>query len=312
MMTTVRQEPINQACGLENWSYTEAFCRHRGLFTEQEQERLKCSRVAIAGLGGVGGIHLATLARLGIGAFHLADPDHFELPNFNRQYGACMHTIGRAKVEVMAEIAQTINPAVELRAFPEAVTAANVSEFLKGVDILVDGIDSFAINARRLVFREARRRGIWAVTAGPLGFSTAWLAFAPTGMSFDDYFDLHDSMSLLDQLVAFVVGIAPQATHRGYLNLSQMNPEARWGPSTALACHLASGVAAAQVLKVLLRRAPPQAAPWYYQFDPYEEVFRKAKLRWGNRHPWQRFKRWLVQRQLRGLGWDKVFGNGKE
>jgi ThiF family len=46
------------------------------------------SRVAIAGLGGVGGIHLATLARLGIGSFHIADPDRFEPANFNRQHGA--------------------------------------------------------------------------------------------------------------------------------------------------------------------------------------------------------------------------------
>src|SRR3954462_14568363 len=84
------------------FSYEEAFSRHRGLIGPAEQERLRRSRVAIAGLGGVGGIHLVTLARLGIGGFHIADPDRFELANFNRQYGANVQSLGRGKAEVMA------------------------------------------------------------------------------------------------------------------------------------------------------------------------------------------------------------------
>ena len=174
----------------ETFSYEEAFSRHRGLIDRQEQERLRQCRVAIVGMGGVGGIHLVTLARLGIGAFHIADPDRFELANFNRQYGATTRSLGQGKAEVMADEARAINPELRLRVFPEAITPENVGAFLDGVDVLVDGIDFFAIEARRLVFREARRRGIWALTAGPIGFSAAWLVFSPTGMSFDDYFDL--------------------------------------------------------------------------------------------------------------------------
>src|SRR3954454_15572117 len=84
------------------FSYDEAFSRHRGLIDPREQEKLRRSRVAIVGMGGVGGIHLLTLARLGIGSFHVADPDSFELANFNRQAGATMPGLGRPKVEVMA------------------------------------------------------------------------------------------------------------------------------------------------------------------------------------------------------------------
>src|SRR5207248_4307002 len=83
--------------GPASWSYEQAFARHSGLLTDAEQSKLRNSRVAIVGLGGVGGIHLATLARLGIGAFHIADPDTFELANFNRQYGANTQTLGRSK-----------------------------------------------------------------------------------------------------------------------------------------------------------------------------------------------------------------------
>src|SRR5215510_5748214 len=92
------------------WSYEEAFKRNRGLITEAEQQKLRNSRVAIAGMGGVGGVHLITLARLGIGKFTIADPDVFEVANFNRQYGATISNLGRNKAEAMAEAALEINP----------------------------------------------------------------------------------------------------------------------------------------------------------------------------------------------------------
>jgi molybdopterin/thiamine biosynthesis adenylyltransferase len=293
------------------WSYDEAFCRHRGLISVAEQERLRGSRVAIAGLGGVGGVHLATLARLGVGAFHLADPDHFDVSNFNRQYGATTRSLGRGKAEVMAAEARAINPDLELRIFPEAITPANVGEFLDGAQVLIDGIDFFAIETRRLVFREARRRGAWAITAGPLGFSTAWLAFSPTGMSFDEYFDLDDSMERLDQLIAFMAGLSPRATHLSYLDLAQVDPQVHTGPSAGLACHLCSGVAAVEVLKILLGRGPVRAAPWYFQFDAYRQLLRKGWLRWGNRHPLQRLKRWLLRKRVTQLGWAGRLAAGR-
>jgi hypothetical protein len=171
------------------------------------------------------------------------------------------------------------------------------------VDVLVDGIDFFAFEARRLVFTEARRRGIWAVTAGPLGFSTAWLVFSPTGMSFDEYFDLDRTPDPLDRLVSFLVGLAPRATHRTYMDLSQADPVTGRGPSAGLACHLCSGVAAAEVLKILLGRTPVREVPWYSQFDAYRQVFRHGRLPGGNRHPWRRYVRRKVRQRLEQLGW---------
>src|SRR5260370_19193132 len=84
------------------WNYEEAFARHQGLLTKADQVRLRQARVAIAGLGGVGGIHLATLARLGIGAFHIADPDSFEIANINRPFGAWPKNNGPGQTEGMA------------------------------------------------------------------------------------------------------------------------------------------------------------------------------------------------------------------
>jgi molybdopterin/thiamine biosynthesis adenylyltransferase len=249
-------------------------------------------------MGGVGGIHLATLARLGIGSFHIADPDIFEVANINRQYGASAQTLGRSKVEVMAEITAAINPEINLRGFNEAITQENVGDFLQGVDLVVDGIDFFAMEARRLVYREAQSLGKWVITAGPLGFSTAWMAFSPDGMSFDDYFDINDSMDYWDQIISFAVGLTPKATHLPYTNLKGVNPRSTRGPSLGLACNLCSGVVATKVIKVLLGRKPIRAVPCYFQFDAYRGILRKGRLRWGNRHPLQRIKRWLLKRRL--------------
>jgi len=285
------------------FSYDQAFSRHLGLIDPAEQARLRGARVAVLGMGGVGGVHLITLTRLGIGAFHVADPDGFEVANFNRQYGANVRTLGRNKAEVMADEARAINPELDLRVFAEAVTPENVGAVLDGVDVLVDGIDFFALDTRRLVFREARRRGIWAVTAGPLGFSTAYLVFSPTGLSFDDYFDFAHAADRLDELIAFLVGLAPAATHRTYMDLSRADPSTGRGPSAGLACHLCSGVAAAEVLKILLGRSPVRPVPSFFQFDAYRQLFVRGRLPWGNRHPWRRFKRRLVRKKLEEMGW---------
>lgn len=285
------------------WSYEEAFSRNLGLINPEEQQKLRNSRVAIAGMGGVGGIHLMTLARTGIGGFRIADPDTFEAANFNRQYGADIETIGLGKASVMAQKVRAVNPELDLEVSSEPISHDNVGAFLDGVDVLVDGIDFFAFDARRLLFREARKRGIWAITAGPIGFSTAWLLFDPAGMSFDDYFDFHDGMTPAEEFAAFVIGLTPRGTHLGYLDLSFVDGRTGRGPSAGLACNLCGGVVAAEVIKIILDRKPLRPAPCYAQFDGYRCLVRRGRVRWGNCHPVQRLKRVILRRRMVQLGY---------
>jgi molybdopterin/thiamine biosynthesis adenylyltransferase len=280
------------------WSYSEAFIRNLGLIGPEEQARLRRARVAIVGMGGVGGVHLVTLARLGIGCFTIADPDIFELANINRQTGATCRTIGQPKVDVMAEWVRTINPEVKLRVLREPITIDNVDEFLREADLFIDGIDFFSIDLRRVLFRKAANLGIYGITAGPIGFSTAWLVFSPNGMSFDRYFDLHDEMTRHESLVAFAVGLTPAATQMRYMDLRQVDLDRRTGPSTIAACQLCAGVAAVEAFKILTGRGVVRPAPCYFQFDPYRLVFRQGRLWCGNRHPWQRLKRWWLARRF--------------
>ncbi|WP_161604312.1 ThiF family adenylyltransferase [Roseiconus nitratireducens] len=284
------------------WNYEEAFSRNLGLIAPDEQSQLRHCRVAIPGMGGVGGLHLMTLARMGIGKFRIADADTFGVGNFNRQFGATVNTLNEPKAKTLAQSALSVNPELEIDSWTDFVDPSNVDRFLDGVDLLVDAVDFFAFDARRLLFREARRRGIWAVTAGPIGFSTAWISFDPNGMSFDEYFDLSDDMDALDRFVAFALGLAPKATHVPYFDFSYVDRETARGPSVAAACRLAAGVVGAEAVKILLGRGTMKPAPHFHQFDAYRYLLKHGKLRKGNRSITQRFKRRIMRRKMIDLG----------
>lgn len=280
------------------FSYEEAFSRNIGWITMEEQQLLRNKRVAIAGLGGVGGVHLLTLCRLGIGKFHLADFDVFDLVNFNRQVGATVSTLGHSKLETMVRQARDINPELEIKEFPDGLAAQNVDDFLDGVDIYIDGLDFFAFQARQLVFAACTERRIPAVTVAPLGMGVAMLNFQPGEMSFDDYFCFDDG-SEAEIPVRFLIGLAPARIQMTYLvDPSAIDLSNRKGPSTIMACQLCAGIAATETLKTLLGRGQVRAAPRGYHFDAYRN---KLALTWrpgGNRNPLQRFFIMLAKYKL--------------
>ena len=281
--------------------YDEAFARNIGWVTEAEQAALRGKRIAIAGVGGVGGVHLLSLARLGIGAFHVAEMDTFDLVNFNRQAGAMMSTLGRPKVDVMVEMARHINPELDIKVFGEGVNAGNLDAFLDGVDLYVDGLDFFAFQARRDTFNACHAKGVPAVTAAPLGMGTAVLSFLPGRMSFEEYFRL-DGCDEDEMAVRFLLGLSPAMLQRGYLaDPSRVDFAARRGPSTIAACQLCAGVTATEALKILLGRGEVLCAPWGFQFDAYRNRYIKTWRPWGNRNPVQQIGLFVARRQLRAM-----------
>ncbi|MCG5512186.1 ThiF family adenylyltransferase [Ectothiorhodospira shaposhnikovii] len=286
---------------IQEFDYQTAFSRNLGWLTETEQILLKSKRIAIAGMGGVGGTHLLTLTRLGIGAFHIADLDVFEQANFNRQAGAMTSTLDHPKAEVLARMAKDINPALDLKVFNEGVQGDNLDAFLEGVDLFVDGLDFFAPQIRAQVFARCRELGIPAITAGPIGMGTAYLIFTPDGMSFEDYFRMA-GLSVEQQYVNFLVGLTPSGFHRDYLvDPQRLNLAEKRGPSTIMACQLCAGVTGTEAVKILLNRGPIHPAPYYHVFDAYRPRYRRGRLRWGNRGPLQTLKCKLGYRQVARL-----------
>ena len=279
-------------------TYEEAFSRTIGWLTRQELGLLRQKRVAIAGLGGVGGVHLLTLCRLGIGKFHLADFDTFDLANFNRQAGATVGALGQAKLDVMIQQAKDINPELKLTGFADGVTSSNLEEFLDGVDLYIDGLDFFAFEARQEVFAACAAKGIPAITAAPLGMGAAVLNFLPGGMSFDDYFRLEDGTEA-DKPLRFLMGLAPARLQMGYLiDPSAVDLANRKGPSTIMACQLCAGIAATEALKILLGRGQVHAAPWGVHFDAYRNRLERTWRPGGNANPLQRLALTLARRRL--------------
>ena len=283
---------------MNRFTYEQAFSRNIGWVTAAEQAVLRGKRVAVAGLGGVGGFHLLTLARLGIGAFHIADFDTFELANFNRQAGALVSTLGRPKVAVLTEMAKDINPELSIQGFPDGVSEANLDRFLAGVDLYVDGLDFFGFKARRATFAACARLRVPAVTVAPLGMGAALLNFLPGRMTFEEYFRL-DDLSEEDQAIRFLLGLSPAMLQRGYLvDRGAVDLAARKGPSTAMACQICAGIAATEALKLMLKRGKVYAAPVSLQFDAYRGKLKRTWRPWGNRSPWQRIAIAIARRQL--------------
>ncbi len=294
-----RSAKVSAQARRAGWSYEEAFARNIGLVTGEEQALLREACVAIAGMGGVGGIHAVTFARAGVGRFRIADPDTFEVANFNRQYGATTEFLGRNKADAMASVIREINPEAEIRVFSEGVSKENIAEFLEGADLFVDGVDFFAVGLRRWLFRVCHERGIWAITAGPVGFGVAWLVFSPHGMSAEEYFDFSSCGTYLEALIAFALGLAPRGLHLAYFDRDAVDVEQDRAPSFGGACQLCAGVAAIEGVKILVGRGRVWPAPYYQQFDGWTSRYVRGRLRFGNRGPLQRLKRaWALRQAL--------------
>lgn len=287
---------------MTGFDYRTAFCRNLGWVTGDEQQRLRRAKIAIAGMGGVGGSHLLTLARLGIGHFSVADFDHFELHNMNRQAGAMVSRLGEAKVDVLAHMARDINPEITLETFPAGVTQDNIEAFLDGVDVYVDGLDFFALGIRESVFDSCRARGIPVVTAAPLGMGAALLIFSPNGPGFEDYFQLHGHPPE-EQALRFALGLAPSLQQFSYLaETGHVDLAKQQGPSTAMGCELCAGVTGAEVLKLLLGRGSVRAVPWVTHYDAYLGRVRRTWRPGGNRNPLQRLMLTIARRRLNASG----------
>ena len=275
---------------------SQEFSRNIGLVSEQDQAKLLKARAAVAGAGGVGGIHVLTLARMGVGQFNIADMDTFERANISRQFGAFHSTLGRHKAEVLAQMVRDINPHADIRIFAEGVNAQNVEEFLSGCSVYVDGIDFFEFDIRRLLFNTARAQGIYAVTAAPLGFGATLQVFSPQGMSFDEYFGILPGMSFEEKIASFAAGLAPKAFHARYLDSSKIDMARRKGPAVAPACTLCASLVTTEVVKIITGTGLIRPVPRYLQFDMRLQKWHRGHTLFGGKNPLHRLRRKIALR----------------
>ena len=119
------------------------FSRTQLLLGEESTQRLKTSRVAIFGIGGVGGYTAEALARAGVGTLDLVDSDSVSITNINRQLFATHSTVGRLKVDVAKERILDIYPDAMVNARPVFYTPETADQFdFSQYDYIVDAIDT--------------------------------------------------------------------------------------------------------------------------------------------------------------------------
>lgn len=129
------------------------------LLGEEAVERLKNSRVAVFGVGGVGGYVAEALARTGVGTFDLIDKDTVSVSNINRQIIATHSTVGRVKVEVMKERILEINPEAEVHIYKCFFLPENASEFdFSKYSYVVDAVDT--VTAKIQLVIQAQKAGV--------------------------------------------------------------------------------------------------------------------------------------------------------
>ncbi len=134
------------------------FSRTGLLLGAEAMEILKNARVAVFGVGGVGGYAVEALARSGVGALELIDDDVVSLTNINRQIIALRSTIGQPKVEVAAARVRDINPACEVRAYRTFYTPETAGQFdFSQYDYVIDAIDT--VTGKIALVMQAQKAG---------------------------------------------------------------------------------------------------------------------------------------------------------
>ncbi len=135
------------------------FSRTELLFGKEAMEKLKNSRVAVFGIGGVGGYVCEALVRSGVGAFDLIDDDKVCLTNINRQIIATRKTVGKYKVDVMKERMEDINPDVDVRVYKCFFLPENADEFaFDEYDYVVDAVDT--VTAKISLVMKCKEAGV--------------------------------------------------------------------------------------------------------------------------------------------------------
>lgn len=135
------------------------FSRTQLLLGEEAMKKLKESRVAVFGIGGVGGYVCEALVRSGVGAFDLIDDDKVCLTNLNRQIIATRKTVGKYKAEVMKERMLEINPDAEITVHKCFFLPENAEEFpFDEYDYVVDAVDT--VTAKIEIVLQAQKKQI--------------------------------------------------------------------------------------------------------------------------------------------------------
>ena len=251
-----------------------AFARNLGFLSEQEQQKLVASKIAIAGAGGDGGMLAIQLARLGVGELRLADPDPFEEENLNRQAVCTTKTIGVNKATAVGDYIHDINPEIVIDTYTKGVTSENVEEFVSGIDLLIDETEFSLHCIGVMLAREARKQNIPNLMALNIGFGAMVTTYKPDGKTLESNLGLSETANL-EEISKTEVSVSkwlPYIPPYGDIAvLEKVAKGEKSAPSIAPGVAIAAGVAATQAVLNIVHsqnhRPKPIYAPKMLVFD---------------------------------------------
>jgi molybdopterin/thiamine biosynthesis adenylyltransferase len=260
--------------------YKGIFCRNIGLFTESEQDKLQRSTIAIAGMGGVGGLLAERLIRLGVGQLKIADLGVFEESNLNRQFGSCMLNLGQNKTEAVFREIKDINPEARIHCSDSGITTENDARlFVSDCDLVIDEMDVESFKQSVLLQRVARERRIYYLFASAIGFGALVVIFDPKGLTLEEYNKLPPDVDLnnadrlsvpLERSLPVMPSYAAAATAETIQKILDGQTPA---PTTSIGAGLASILAANEAINIILKKRDVASAPKYTYIDLLDRQF---------------------------------------
>ena len=252
--------------------YKEVMTRHIGVLTEEDQEKIRHTAIAIAGVGGTGSAVAILAAKAGFGRIVVVDKDSYEFVNVVEQLLATTETVGCLKVKVAEEVLPKHGPFTRVESVVLDInTVEDARGFLQGVDYLIMAIDEPV--ARVVLDRAAREVGIPLLGAANVGWKIFNSTHLPDGMSFEEFTHQYSFGKELDTevkralewhqriFIACVDAFDPDYAER------YLRGEVSYISYTGPAAVFASSAVVSNLLKLVTGRGEVPVAPKSFCFD---------------------------------------------
>jgi molybdopterin/thiamine biosynthesis adenylyltransferase len=260
--------------------YKAIFSRNIGLLTETEQNKLKASTIAIAGMGGVGGLLAERLIRLGVGELRITDPGVFKKSNLNRQFSSSTLNLGQNKTEAVFREIKNINPEAKIQCSDNGITTENdAGLFVSDCDLVIDEMDVDSFKQSVLLQRGARERGIYYLFASAAGFGALVVIFDPKGLTLEEYNKFPPDVDLnnIDRLKVPSERSLPVMPSYAPADAAETIQKILDGqmpvPVTSIGAGLASILAANEAINIILKKRDIASAPKYIYIDLLDRQF---------------------------------------
>ena len=241
--------------------YKDIFSRNAGLISEAEQSLLRRSTIAIAGVGGVGGLLAERLIRIGVGRLKITDPGIFEKSNFNRQFGSSMITLNHNKAAVVYEQLKDINPTAQIiwdKIGISDESSANV--FIHDADFIIDEMDFGMFKQSIRLQRAARQQNKYYFFTSALGYGALIAIFDPKGLTLEEFDDLPVNVNLdgVEKLKVSIERVVPNILTYNSVSLHEVLADIYTGkrtiPTYSVGVGLASSLAANEAVNIILKK----------------------------------------------------------